>query len=140
MTPRGERPLVLIVDDYADSREMYAVYLSCVGFDVIEAGNGVEALQRAADSAPDVIVMDLSLPVMDGWETTRRLRADVRTTGIPVIVLTGHVLTGTPQDAKNIGCDAFVSKPCLPDALEREIRRVLDQPAGPPGAHWANQL
>jgi CheY-like chemotaxis protein len=123
---------VLVVDDYADSREMYAVHLSCVGFDVIEASNGVEALERAAESAPDVVVMDLSLPIMDGWEATRRLRADERTTGIPVIVLTGHALTGTTDATKNLGCDAFVVKPCLPEALEREIRRVLEQPAGRP--------
>jgi len=129
MVPSGKRPLVLVVDDYADSREMYAVHLSCVGFDVIEAGNGVEALERAADSAPDIIVMDLSLPIMDGWEATRRLRADARTTSIPVIVLTGHALT-TSDAATELGCDAFVIKPCLPEALEREIRRVLEQPTG----------
>jgi CheY-like chemotaxis protein len=108
---------------------MYAVHLSCVGFDVIEAGNGVEALERAADSAPDIIVMDLSLPIMDGWEATRRLRADARTTSIPVIVLTGHAITKSDA-ATDLGCDAFVIKPCLPEALEREIRRVLEQPAG----------
>jgi CheY-like chemotaxis protein len=129
MVPSGKRPLVLVVDDYADSREMYAVHLSCVGFDVIEAGNGVEALERAADSAPDIIVMDLSLPIMDGWEATRRLRADARTTSIPVIVLTGHAITKSDA-ATDLGCDAFVIKPCLPEALEREIRRVLEQPAG----------
>jgi len=129
MVPSGKRPLVLVVDDYADSREMYAVHLSCVGFDVIEAGNGVEALERAADSAPDIIVMDLSLPIMDGWEATRRLRADARTTSIPVIVLTGHAITKSDA-ATDFGCDAFVIKPCLPEALEREIRRVLEQPAG----------
>jgi CheY-like chemotaxis protein len=128
---------VLVVDDYADSREMYAVHLSCVGFDVIEAGNGVEALQRAAERAPDVIVMDLSLPIMDGWEATRRLRADARTTGIPVIVLTGHVLS-TSDAAKDLGCDALVIKPCLPEALEREIRRVLEA-AGRSRVGSANQ-
>jgi CheY-like chemotaxis protein len=109
---------------------MYAVHLSCVGFDVIEASNGVEALERAAASAPDVVVMDLSLPIMDGWEATRRLRADARTTRIPVIVLTGHALTGNSDAAKNLTCDAFVVKPCLPEALEREIRRLLEQTAG----------
>ena len=109
MVPSGKRPLVLVVDDYADSREMYAVHLSCVGFDVIEAGNGVEALERSADSAPDIIVMDLSLPIMDGWEATRRLRADARTTSIPVIVLTGHALTKSDA-ATDLGCDAFVAE------------------------------
>ena len=67
MKAKSERPRVLVVDDYPDAREMYAEYLQYSGFDVIEAGNGIEALERAADSAPDVILMDLSLPVMDGW-------------------------------------------------------------------------
>src|SRR4029078_6901479 len=66
---------VLLVDDYPDAREMYSEYLQFSGFDVIEAANGMEALQRAADEAPDIILMDLSLPVMDGWEATRRLTA-----------------------------------------------------------------
>ena len=92
---------------------------------------GGGGLTGAADRVPDLIVMDLSLPIMDGWEATKRLRADARTTSIPVIVLTGHALSGTSDAAKNLGCDAFVVKPCLPEALEREIRRLLEQPAGP---------
>jgi CheY-like chemotaxis protein len=118
---------VLVVDDYRDAREMYAEYLAYVGFDVIEAGNGVEALQRAADSVPDIIVMDLSLPVMDGWEATRRLKANKETEDIPVVALTGHVLAGTSEGARNAGCDAFVTKPCLPEDLVKEIRKVLSR-------------
>jgi len=73
--------------------------------------------------------MDLSLPVMDGWEATRRLKADPRTAPIPVVALTGHALAGISEGARQAGCDAFVAKPCLPEDLVREIRRVLSDPA-----------
>jgi CheY-like chemotaxis protein len=128
MTEKSERPRVLVVDDYPDAREMYAEYLQFSGFDVIEAGNGKEALERAADSAPDIILMDLSLPVMDGWEATRRLKADKATADIPIVALTGHALAGILEGAKKAGCDAFVTKPCLPEDLVKEIQRVLNGP------------
>ena len=99
------------------------------GFDVVEAANGMEALQRAVDETPDIILMDLSLPVMDGWEATRRLKADERTADIPVVALTGHALAGISEGAQKAGCDAFVTKPCLPEDLVKEIRKVLDQPS-----------
>lgn len=130
---RNERPKVLVVDDYPDAREMYSEYLQFSGFDVVEAANGMEALQRAVDAAPDIILMDLSLPVMDGWEATRRLKADARTAEIPVVALTGHALAGISEGARQAGCDAFVTKPCLPEDLVREIRKVLDQSAGRKG-------
>ena len=83
MNKQNSEPRVLLVDDYPDAREMYGEYLEFSGFDVIEAANGMEALQRAVDDEPDIILMDLSLPVMDGWEATRRLKADARTAGNP---------------------------------------------------------
>jgi CheY-like chemotaxis protein len=126
MKTNAARPRVLLVDDYPDAREMYSEYLQYSGFDVVEAGNGMEALQRALETAPDIILMDLSLPVMDGWEATRRLKADPRTAQIPVVALTGHALAGISEGAKKAGCDAFVTKPCLPDELVKEIRKVLD--------------
>ena len=129
MTPKSLRPRVLLVDDYPDAREMYSEYLEFSGFDVVEAGNGMEALQRAVDTTPDIILMDLSLPVMDGWEATRRLKADQRTKAIPVVALTGHALAGISEGAKQAGCDAFVTKPCLPEDLVREIRKILDRPS-----------
>jgi two-component system cell cycle response regulator DivK len=125
---KSDRPRVLLVDDYPDAREMYTEYLEFSGFDVIGAGNGVEALQQAVDASPDIILMDLSLPVMDGWEATRRLKADQRTASIPVVALTGHALAGISEGAKKAGCDAFVTKPCLPEDLVKEIRKILDQP------------
>ncbi len=119
-------PLVLLVDDYEDAREMYAEYLEFSGFRTAEARNGAEALEKAFALTPDVILMDLSLPVMDGWEATRRLRADERTRAIPIVALTGHALTGHPGGEKEVGCDAYVTKPCLPDALVQEVKRILD--------------
>jgi CheY-like chemotaxis protein len=122
---------VLLVDDYPDAREMYSEYLDFAGFDVVEAANGMEALARAVDASPDIILMDLSLPVMDGWEATRRLKADRRTARIPVVALTGHALAGISDGAMRAGCDAFVTKPCLPEDLVREICRILDwEPGG----------
>jgi CheY-like chemotaxis protein len=128
MTPPARNdtaPLVLIVDDYQDAREMYAEYLEFSGFRVAEARNGLEAVEKAFALHPSVILMDLSLPVMDGWEATRRLKADVRTRAIPVVALTGHALDGHSREAQDAGCDAYVTKPCLPDALVIEVRRVL---------------
>jgi CheY-like chemotaxis protein len=126
MKTKSTRPRVLLVDDYPDARDMYSEYLEYSGYDVIQAANGVEALQRAADDKPDIILMDLSLPVMDGWEATRRLKADDRTAGIPVVALTGHALAGISEGAQQAGCDAFVTKPCLPEDLVKEIKRVLE--------------
>jgi CheY-like chemotaxis protein len=117
--------LVLVVEDYQDAREMYVEYLKFSGFRVAEARNGVEAIETATAVLPDIILMDLALPRMDGWEATRRLKTDARTRHIPVIALTGHALAGHAEGARQAGCDAFVTKPCLPDALVAEIRRVL---------------
>ena len=118
-------PLVLVVDDFDDAREMYTESLEFAGYRVESARNGVEALDRAFAQPPDVILMDLSLPVMDGWEATKRLKADVRTQRIPIVALTGHALAGHAEGAKQAGCDAFVTKPCLPEALVGEIKRIL---------------
>jgi CheY-like chemotaxis protein len=126
MTPE-ETPLVLVVDDYQDAREMYAEYLSFSGFRVAEASNGLEAVEKAFLLQPDVILMDLSLPGMDGWAATRQLKTDERTRRIPVVALTGHALAGASDGARQAGCDAFVTKPCLPDELVLEVRRVLQR-------------
>jgi CheY-like chemotaxis protein len=121
----GQGPLILVVDDYEDAREMYAEYLRFCGFRVAEARNGNEALERAFTLTPDLILMDLSLPGMDGWEATRQLKSDERTRNIPVVALTGHALAGASEGAKMAGCDSFVTKPCLPDDLVIEVRRML---------------
>jgi two-component system, cell cycle response regulator DivK len=126
MTEAAKKVLVLVVDDFTDNREMYSEYLTYCGFDVLEAKNGKEAIEMAQAKQPDIIIMDLSLPVMDGWEATRRLKADERTRKIPVVALTGHALAGHSQGAREAGCDSFLAKPCLPDLLVAEIKRMLD--------------
>ena len=119
------RPLVLIVEDEADLRRLYVEHLAISGFDVIEAGNGADALTRTEADAPDVVLMDLSIPVMDGWEATRRIKSDTRTAHIPVVALTAHDGAGELERARHAGCDWFVPKPCPPDALITELRRFL---------------
>jgi CheY-like chemotaxis protein len=121
----AELPLVLVVEDYQDTREMYTAYLQFSGFRVAEAANGVEAIEKTRELLPDIILMDLALPKIDGWEATRRLKADERTRHIPIVALTGHALAGHAEGARRAGCDAFVTKPCLPDALVAEIQRML---------------
>jgi two-component system, cell cycle response regulator DivK len=129
-TPAPERvdargPLILVVDDFADVREMYAAYLRFAGFRVDEAVDGLEALQKAAALLPDLVLMDLSLPGLDGWEATRRIKADAATRHIPVVALTGHTLAPFVQRAKDAGVDGFLAKPCLPEALVSEVKRLL---------------
>ncbi|WNG43498.1 response regulator [Archangium minus] len=121
----ADRTRVLVVDDFDDAREMYAEYLEYVGFQVEVARNGVEAVEKAQGAPPDIILMDLSLPVMDGWEATRLLKQDHRTRNIPVMALSGHVLAGNAEQARQAGADEFVAKPCLPQDLEDRIRRML---------------
>jgi CheY-like chemotaxis protein len=118
-------PLVLVVEDYQDAREMYAAYLQFSGYRVAEAADGLEALDKTRELMPDIILMDLALPKMDGWEATRQLKADDKTKHIPIVALTGHALAGFAEGARQAGCDSFVTKPCLPDALVVEIQRML---------------
>ena len=123
--PEVAQALVLVVEDYQDAREMYAAYLHFSGYRVEEATNGLEAIEKTLELMPDIILMDLALPKMDGWEATRRLKTDERTKHIPIVALTGHALAGYAEGARQAGCDAFVTKPCLPDALVAEIQRML---------------
>jgi CheY-like chemotaxis protein len=120
-----DRPLILIVEDQMELRQLYAQQLVISGFDVIEAQDGAEAISHTTAREPDVVLMDLSLPVVDGWEATRRLKSDQRTAHIPVVALTAHDGAGELQRATRAGCDWFVPKPCPPDALIAEVRRVL---------------
>jgi CheY-like chemotaxis protein len=131
--PAKQPPLVLLVDDFDDSREMYAEYLKFSGYRTQEARNGQEALNCARTFMPDVILMDLSMPLLDGWEATRRLKADPQTKHIPIMALTGHALDGQAERAKGAGCDIFITKPCLPADLLAAIRSLMDRP-GPGSA------
>lgn len=109
--------LVLIVEDYLDAREMYADYLRHHGYGVEEASGGVEAIEKCTRLVPDVVVMDMALPDLDGWEATRRLKAQTATAHIPIVALTGHAMEEHERRARDVGCDAFLRKPCLPNEL-----------------------
>jgi len=126
----GPAPLVLIVDDHADTREMYAMYLAHHGFRYVLAGDGTTAIRAALGAQPDVIVMDLSLPQIDGLEAIQWLKQNSRTAYIPIIAWTGRVEGSSGVDAIAAGCDAFVLKPCVSEHLLKEIRALLDRPRG----------
>jgi CheY-like chemotaxis protein len=119
-------PLVLLVEDDRDGRLMYAEWLQQAGFRVEQAHNGLQALERAFDVLPAAVVTDLNIPGIDGYELTRRLKADERTTRIPIIAVTGYApFTQDPSRADRAGCDAIIPKPCLPEDLESTIRSLL---------------
>lgn len=121
----SDAPLVLIVDDYAEGREICAEYLAFRGYRVATAEDGVDALDKTRSLLPDVILMDLSLPRLDGWEASRQLKEDDRTRHIPIIALTAHALASARERAVAAGCNAVVTKPCLPRDLEAEVKRQL---------------
>ena len=116
------RPLALVIDDYDDTREVYAVVLRLEGFTVEGASDGREALQKAVELLPDIIITDLAMPIIDGWETIRRLRADDRTRRIPIIACSGEE---APSDAHDTRADALLTKPCPLDTLLLEVRQLL---------------
>jgi two-component system cell cycle response regulator DivK len=126
MTAR-EQPLVLLAEDFEDARELYRDYLEYSGFSVRTANNGREAIEQAVALQPDIILMDASMPVLDGWQATRELKTNPATMHIPVLALTAHAFDDARQEAQDVGCDDFVTKPCLPDDLVTRIRAILDR-------------
>ena len=118
-------PRALLVDDQADLRMLLSLVLSDNGFDVVEAAGGREALEALGASLPDIVLLDVQMPVVDGWQTLAAIRADARTADLPVILCT--VKSG-PVDqvrALELGCDGFVTKPFDPSVLRDEVREVL---------------
>lgn len=123
---RVRRALVLVVDDTPDNREMYIEYLRYVGFTVEGARTGEEAVTKARELRPSVILMDLSLPGMDGWEATRVLKSDPATRDIIIMAVTGHAEAAHRARAATVGCDHFVVKPVLPEEIANRVIEVLD--------------
>jgi CheY-like chemotaxis protein len=122
---RRSRPVVLLVDDLEDQRELYRQYLHFAGYDVAVARDGYEAVDRALRLRPDVVIMDLSMPGVDGFETTQRLKVLEATRRIPVIALTAY--GSLPREwALAAGCAAYVRKPCYPNELADQISAVLE--------------
>nr|AIA12615.1 Response regulator receiver domain protein [uncultured bacterium] len=124
---RANAPLILVVDDIADARLMYSLYLTNHGFRVVEAANGEDAVRLAHEQHPALVLMDLGMPVMDGdgWEATRRIKADPRTRSVPVLAVSGHALADSVKQAKDSGVDAIFRKPCLPAVVLAKINEML---------------
>lgn len=121
----GKPPLILVVDDNLDAREMYCMYLRHEGFDCIEAADGGEALRLARERRPVVVLMDATMPGVDGWQAIKQLRAEPELDGMAVVMLTAHAFEEHRRRAAEVGADAFLAKPVLPDDLARQIRELL---------------
>jgi len=126
---------ILVVEDNEWSRDMLSRRLSRRGYEVISAADGRRGIAMAHDQSPDLIVMDMSLPEIDGWEATRRLKADPATCAIPIVALTAHAMASDRKKAMDAGCDEYHTKPVDFESLVRSIEAFLelrDSPA-PPG-------
>lgn len=121
MAAPNARPLVLLVEDFDDAREMYRDFLEFSGFRVETARDGREAIEKARALRPQLVLMDLSLPGIDGWEATRVLKQDPETADILIVALSAHALAPEGDRAREAGCDGFIAKPCLPADLVEEI-------------------
>lgn len=119
------RPLILVADDEDDVRNLVVYRLSRSGYDVVEARDGEEALQLAARTTPDLAVLDVMMPKVDGYEVTRRLRADAATSRIPVILLTSRSQESDVSQGFDVGADDYLKKPFNPDELTARVRALL---------------
>jgi CheY-like chemotaxis protein len=125
----ARRLCVLLVEDVEEIRRLYTQYFGLNGVRVTSAADGLQALEIVAHDPPDVVVLDMSLPRMSGWEMLEKLRAAPATRGIPVVVLTGCVFPGSSVDAFRAGADSYLTKPCAPSVLLSEIIRLIGGPA-----------
>src|SRR5690242_14574594 len=123
--PAHTSPLILVVDDVEDGRVLLTEMLTHAGFRVAEAADGHQALERTFALLPNLIIMDLSLPGVDGWEVTRRIKEDPRTHHIPVVALSAHALKIHSERASQVGAESFLAKPALPETIVAEVRRLL---------------
>jgi two-component system cell cycle response regulator DivK len=118
---------ILVVEDQEDNRQILRDLLTSADFEVIEAEDGEAGLAAAAAHRPDLILMDIQLPGLDGYEATRRLKADAALQGIPVIAVTSYASSSDADKARAAGCDAFVSKPFSPRQLLAKVREYLSK-------------
>jgi two-component system cell cycle response regulator DivK len=117
---------ILVVEDQLDNRQILRDLLGNAGYELIEAENGEEALKAVVRQRPDLILMDIQLPIMDGYETTRRIKSNGDLKSIPIIAVTSYALAGDDAKAFAAGCDAYVTKPYSPKLLLAKIREYLD--------------
>lgn len=130
MTEDGQKK-VLLVEDNEDNLVVYRTILEHVGYIVLEARDGEEGVRRARSDHPDLILMDISIPKMDGWEATQRLKADEATRAIPIVALTAHALEEDRQRAIEVGCDGYLAKPIEPRRVVQEVERFVGKANSP---------
>lgn len=116
---------VLLVEDNEDNRVIYRVMLEHSGYTVLEAADGGEGIRQARQMRPDAVLMDVSIPVIDGWEATRILKQDPATAAIPIIALTAHAMEQDREKALSLGCDGYLAKPVEPRRVVEEVERVI---------------
>jgi len=116
---------ILVVEDDTDNRRIVVKVLTVEGYEVVEASDGIQALARARAERPDLILMDLALPNMDGWEATRRLKGDPDTRAIPVVALTAFAMRGDEEQARAAGCDDYIPKPARPVAIREVVKKYV---------------
>lgn len=116
---------ILIVEDQEDNRSILRDLLSAAGYELIEATNGAEGVEIARRERPDLILMDIQLPVVDGYEAARRIKADAELKAIPIIAVTSYALSGDEAKARSAGCDGYVTKPFSPRQLLAKVREYL---------------
>ena len=117
---------VLVVEDTEDNRQILRDLLEVAGYGIVEANDGLQGVAKAIETTPDLILMDMQMPGIDGYEATRRIRANESTNGIPIIAVTSFALSGDQEKAMAAGCDDYVAKPYSPRALLAKIRSYLD--------------
>ncbi len=118
---------ILIVEDHEDARRILRDMLETTDYELVEAENGEQALAEVARQRPDLILMDIQLPILDGYEATRRIKADPALRSIPIIAVTSYALSGDEAKARAAGCDDFIPKPYSPRQLLAKVRQYLDQ-------------
>ena len=123
---------VLLVEDNEDNRIIYSTVLRHLGYGVVEAQDGIRAIELARTIQPDIILMDISIPELDGWEATRILRQDPTTKDIPIVALTAHALADDRERATALGFSSYLAKPIEPRAVVAEVRRWIGHRTGAP--------
>lgn len=123
----ADSKVILLVEDNLHNRRIFSGILRHYGYEVQEAVNGAEAVEMARSLVPDLILMDLSLPVMDGWEATRQIKAVAELAKIPVIALTAHAMAGDEDRAREVGCDGYLSKPISPTKVVEAVQRFIGE-------------
>ena len=116
---------ILVVEDTEDNRQILRDLLGMAGYDMVEAHDGAEGVAMAAEHRPDLILMDIQMPVMDGYEATRQIKANPELKAIPIVAVTSYALSGDEQKTRDAGCDAYIAKPYSPRQMLAKVREIL---------------